>query len=135
MLERLKRDPVRDVNKVLQISFEGLGHSEKEIFLHIACLFNHEKKDYVVEILRSLDLCPEIGLSELTDKSLLKISDNDELWMHNLLGEMGRNIVHQEFPDEPGKRRILWLYEDIDHVMKNNTVRGYLLELFPFLLI
>ena len=63
------------------------------------------------------------------------ISDYDELWMHNLLGEMGRNIVYQEFPDEPGKRRILWLYEDIDHVMKNNTVRGYLLELFPFLLI
>ena len=135
VLERLKRGPVRDIKKVLQISFERLGHSEQEIFLHIACLFNHEKKDYVVEILRSLDLCPEIGLSELIDKSLLKISDYDELWMHNLLGEMGRNIVYEESPGEPGKRRILWLYEDIDRVMKNNTVRGYLLELFPFLLI
>ena len=43
-LERLKRDPVRDVNKVLQISFDGLGHSEKEIFLHIACLFITRRK-------------------------------------------------------------------------------------------
>ena len=54
--------------------------------------------------------------------------------MHNLLGEMGRNIVHQESPDEPGKCSRLWLYEDVEHVLKNNTVRGYLLELIPFLL-
>ena len=134
-LERLKEGPRRIVIQVLEISFDGLNDLLKEIFLHIACLFNHEEKDYVVEILHSLDLYPEIGLRELIDKSLLKISDNNELWMCNLLREMGRNIVRQESPDEPGKRSRLWLYEDIEHVLKNNTVRGYLLELFPFLLI
>ncbi|KAF3973350.1 hypothetical protein CMV_003209 [Castanea mollissima] len=35
--------------------------------------------------------------------------------------EMGRNIVRQESPDEPGKHRILWLFEDIDHVLRNDT--------------
>ena len=134
-LERLKEGLGRIVIQVLEISFDGLDDLLKEIFLHIACLFNHEKKDYVVEIFHSLDLYPEIGLRELIDKSLLKISDNNELRMHNLLGEMGRNIVRQESPEEPGKRSRLWLYEDIDHVLKNNTVKGYLLELFPFLLI
>ena len=106
VFERLKGDPVRDVIKVLQISFDGLGHTEKEIFLHIACFFNHEEEDYVVEILRSLDLYPKIGMGELIDKSLLKILDNNELWMHNLLREKGRNIVRQENPNEPGKRTV-----------------------------
>nr|XP_023891406.1 TMV resistance protein N-like [Quercus suber] len=120
-LERLKEGPGRIVIQVLEISFDGLDDILKEIFLHIACLFNHEEKDYVVEILRSLDLYPEIGLRELIDKSLLKILDYNKLWMHNLLGEMGRNKVCQYSRDEPGKRRILWLYEDIDYVLKNNT--------------
>ena len=50
-----------------------------------------------------------------------------------LLGEMGRNKAFQYSHDEPGKRRILCLYKDIDYVLKNNTVRGYLLELIHFL--
>ncbi|KAM3701693.1 hypothetical protein ACJW31_05G193900 [Castanea mollissima] len=119
-LERLKGDPVRDVIKVLQISFDGLVNSEKEIFLHIACFFNHEKKYYVEEILDNLGLFPKIGIRELIDKSLLKISFNNELCMHNLLREMGRNEIWQESPNELGKCNRLWLYEDIDHVMKNN---------------
>ncbi|KAL0012583.1 hypothetical protein SO802_007691 [Lithocarpus litseifolius] len=120
-LERLKEEPVRDVIKVLQISFDELGHSEKEIFLHIACFFNHEKEDYVEEILDNLGLFPKIGLSVLIEKSLLKISFNNELCMHNLLREMGRNKIWQESPNEPGKRSRLWLYDDIDCVLKNNT--------------
>ena len=133
--ERLKEDPDKEIIQVLRISFDGLCHyTSKEIFLHIACFFNHEKKDYIVKILESLGLFPIIGLKELTDKSLLKIYD-DKLWMHDLLGEMGKNIVHQKSLNEPGKRSKLWLYKDIDYVLKNNKVRGYLLELIPCLFI
>ncbi|KAK4588004.1 hypothetical protein RGQ29_019126 [Quercus rubra] len=118
--ERLKEDPDKEIIQVLRISFDGLCHyTSKEIFLHIACFFNHEKKDYIVKILESLGLFPIIGLKELTDKSLLKIYD-DKLWMHDLLGEMGKNIVHQKSLNEPGKRSKLWLYKDIDYVLKNN---------------
>ena len=78
-LERLKEGLGRIVIQVLEISFDGLDDLLKEIFLHIACLFNHEEKDYVVEILHSLDLYPEIGLRELIDKSLLKISNNNKV--------------------------------------------------------
>ena len=51
------------------------------------------------------------------------------------LGEMGRNSICQKYHDEPGKCSKLWVYTDIDHVLKNNTVRGYLLELIIFLFI
>ena len=72
--------------------------------------FNHEKKDHVVEKLDGLGLYPGIGLKELIDKSLLKIMDDDIVWMHELLEEMGRNIVFQECPDDPGKRSRLWRF-------------------------
>ena len=60
---------------------------------------------------------------------------HNELWIHDLLRDMGRDIVRQESCDEPGKLSRLWLYKDIDNVLKNNTVRGYLFELIPYLLI
>ena len=133
--EKLKEHPKLDVIQVLKISYDGLDGQDQEIFKDIACFFNHEKKDYVVQILKNhLGRYPFIGLSNLIDKSLLKISKNYELWMHDLVEDMGRDVVRQESP-EPGERSRLWLYKDIDHVLKNNTVSSYLLELIPYLLI
>ena len=78
--------------------------------MHIACFFNNQKKNYVLEILYIIGLYPIIGLNlkELANTSLLKIMNNDIVWMHDLLEEMGRNIVHQECLDDPGKRSRLW---------------------------
>ena len=131
-LDRLKEFPEEAIFKVLKISFKGLQTPEKEMFLHIACFFNHHKKDQVVDILDSLGLFPSIGLEELIDKSLLKIMDNDIVWMHDLLEEMGRDIVIQQCPNDPGKRSRLWVYKDIDKVLRKNKVRGYFEKLSPF---
>ena len=125
-LGRLKEIPNGKILKVLQRSYDGLEHIDKEIFLNIACFFNHRGKKSVVEILDYLELYPEIGLRVLNDKSLIKLDDN-HLWMHDLLQELGRDIVRQECPkEEPGKRSRLWLYEDIDNVLTKNTVIDYL---------
>ena len=125
-LDRLKDFPEEKIFEVLKISFDGLQKPQKEIFLHIACFFNHEKKNHVVEKLDILGFYPGIGLKELIDKSLLKIMDNDIVWMHDLLEEMGRSIVCQEFPNDPGKRSRLWRYQDIDKVLRKNKVRSCL---------
>ncbi|XP_075641491.1 disease resistance protein Roq1-like [Castanea sativa] len=119
--EKLKEHPMPDVIRVLKISYDGLEGPEQEIFKDIACFFEHEKKDYVVQILKILGRYPDIGLSILIEKSLLKISENNDLWMHDLLRDMGRDIVRQESRDEPGKRSRLWHYEDNDNVLKNDT--------------
>ena len=76
-------------------------------------------------ILDCLDLYPQIGLRVLADRSLIKYQDN-QLWMHDLLQEMGREIVRTECSkDQPGKRSRLWLYKDVNNVLTKNTVSGY----------
>ncbi|XP_050245513.1 TMV resistance protein N-like isoform X4 [Quercus robur] len=118
-LERIKENPKKEVFNVLQISFDGLDDLDKEIFLHIACFFNHEEKDHIVEVLDSLGLHPDIGLQELIDKSLLE-DDEGILRMHDLLEEMGKNIVRRECPNDCGKWNRLWRNEDIENVLKKN---------------
>ena len=136
---RLKEFPKLEILQVLKISFDGLREIEKEIFLHIACFFNNDKEDDVVKILRYLGLYPDIGLRVLKDKSLVKsngIINDKRLWMHDLLQEMARSIVHQECPEESGKRSRLWLLKDIDNVLSKDTVKGYLenLSIHPIIL-
>jgi hypothetical protein len=133
-LNRLKKFPESDILQVLKISFEGLHKTEKEIFLHIACFFNHKEKNDVVQMLDYLDLYPDVGLRALVNKSLVKVNDT-EVWMHDLLKEMGKNIVHQECLEEPGKRSRLWSFEDINNVLTENTVSCYLENLSIYLII
>ncbi|PRQ36225.1 hypothetical protein RchiOBHm_Chr4g0389091 [Rosa chinensis] len=63
-----------------------------------------------------------IGIAQLQEKALIRIDKDDEIWMHDLIEEMGKDIVYQESPDEPGKRSRVWSEEDVDYVLTNNTV-------------
>ncbi|XP_030936028.1 TMV resistance protein N-like [Quercus lobata] len=131
-LDRLREFPESKILNVLQISFEGLHKIEKEIFLNIACFFNHKNQETIIAILDCLRLYHEIGLRVLIEKSLIKLQDN-QLWIHDLLQEMGRDIVCKECPKDLGKRSRLWLYKDIDNVLTNNmgteTIQGIVLKL------
>ena len=127
-LGRLKEFPERKILDVLQISFDGLQKMEKEIFLHIACFLNYRNQETIIAILDCLELYPKIGLRVLTDKSLIKYQDN-RLWMHDLLQEMGRDIVRKKCPkDQPEKCSRLWLYKDIDSVLTKNYGKRLLKE-------
>ncbi|KAL6342811.1 hypothetical protein AAG906_016646 [Vitis piasezkii] len=80
---KLEREPEVKIQNVLKVSFDGLDHTQKKIFLDIACFFKGEDKDFVSRILDSCDLYAEIGIKIL---------------MHDLIQEMGRNIIRSEFP-------------------------------------
>ncbi|XP_020418282.1 disease resistance protein RPP5 [Prunus persica] len=68
-----------------------------------------------------LECCdPMIGIELLVEKALITI-DGCRVLMHDLLEEMGKEIVRQESPNNPGKRSRLWLHEDVDHVLAENT--------------
>jgi hypothetical protein len=123
MLSKLKEIPDEKIHDKLQISFDGLSELEKKIFLDIACFFKGVDKDHVEDILESCGYHPKFGIDNLINKSLITISSK-KLWLHDLLEEMGREIVRRESFEEPGGCSRLWSSKDIHHVLKNNTVSG-----------
>ena len=92
-LSKYERIPNKDIHKILQISYEGLDENEKDIFLDIACFFKGLDKNYVVDILNACNFFPLFGIQKLVDKSLITLSEYNALSMHDLVQQMGREIV------------------------------------------
>ncbi|TYI03635.1 hypothetical protein ES332_A11G353600v1 [Gossypium tomentosum] len=108
-IERLKQDSNKEILDTLRISFDGM-------------FFNGEKKDLVMKVLDGCEFFPDIGIDVLIKKSLIKVSDDNQyLWMHALLQDMGRKVVEEKCVDEPGKRCRLWKERDVHHVLTKNT--------------
>ncbi|QHO39697.1 TMV resistance protein N [Arachis hypogaea] len=65
------------------------------------------------------------------NQSLVTI-EYDSLGMHDLLEEMGKQIVIQESPNDASKRSRLWCYEDVDFVLtqkkKTKATHGIVLR-------
>ncbi|KAK4573880.1 hypothetical protein RGQ29_031723 [Quercus rubra] len=120
-LYKLKEEPNRDILDILQISFDKLTDLQKGLFLDIACFFKGENKDCIKDVLESFYHSLDYDIGVLEDKSLITIDDYGILWMHDLLQDMGQEIVHRESPTEPGGRSRLWIYDDVIHVLKNNS--------------
>ena len=112
--------PNKEIQKILQVSFEGLDKNEQDIFLDIACFFKGLSKNYVVDILATCNLYPDSGISKLIDRCLISV-EFDDLRMHDLLQQMGRYIVQQE-SNVPGKCTRLWCYDDALEVLIDNMV-------------
>ncbi|XP_056174747.1 TMV resistance protein N-like isoform X2 [Syzygium oleosum] len=131
-LERLRTIPNGQIDEILKISFDGLETHEQSIFLDIACFFKGEDKDYVTKLLDRCNFYPDRGLQILSQKSLIYVNSN-KIWMHDLLQEMGREIVRQESPENPGRRSRLWHHEDIMRVLRENlgtnSVEGIKLDM------
>ena len=121
VLGRLRKFPEREVLDVLQISFDGLKISEQKIFLDIACFFKGMTRYRVANILQT-HYKPYIDIDVLVEKSLITILGEEVLWMHDLLQELGKEIVCRESPDEPGGRSRLWLKVDALHLLINSSV-------------
>jgi hypothetical protein len=122
-IQKIKSVPHPKIQDKLKISYESLDSMEKDIFLDIACFFKGMKGDEVIDILESCGYFPQIGIEILIERSLITLdSVNNKLGMHDLLQEMGRDIVFQESPNDPSRRSRLWSQEDIDHVLTKNKV-------------
>ncbi|XP_038719767.1 disease resistance-like protein DSC1 [Tripterygium wilfordii] len=130
-LMKLERNPNIAVQQVLLISYAGLDHQEKDLFLNIACLFRGGSVNEVKWFHDACNYSTDIELAVLIDKSLITIRTG-RIWMHDLLQEMGRQIVREE-SKEPGKRSRLWDHHDICDVLTMNTgtlaVKGILLDM------
>ena len=121
-LDMYKKIPKEDIQKKLQVSYDGLQDTEKDIFLDIACFFKGRDKGYVVKILDACELYPGFGIPRLVDKCLITIDQNGRLSMHDLIQQMGREVVRQQAPNILGKRSRLCCYKDSLEVLTRNKV-------------
>ncbi|XP_010068375.2 disease resistance protein RUN1-like [Eucalyptus grandis] len=110
--DRLKEVPQGKVHEILKIVINGLEANERTIFLDIACFLNGYDKEEIIKSLEKCDVHAESGLEILAKKSLIYIDENNKIWMHDLLQEMGRQIVIQECPENPNKRSRIWCHKD-----------------------
>jgi len=74
--------------------------------------------------------CMKHYIGVLVEKSLIKISWNDKVTLHDLIEDMGKEIVRKESPKELGKRSRLWFHKDIIQVLQENKVHNYCFGLF-----
>jgi len=123
-LEKLRRTPNEKIQKILEISFDSLDSYTQDIFLDIACFFVDMDKEYTFKILDGCNFFPESGIPILIERSLVTIDYQNKLKMHNLIRDMGREIVCKKSRNYPGKRSRLWFYEDVLNVLHKLTVRG-----------
>ncbi|XP_020539061.2 disease resistance protein RUN1 [Jatropha curcas] len=117
-LRRLKEIPNEKILSKLQLSYDGLDKILQEMFLDIACFFKGMDEEYVVKVLESCGFFPDSGIGELIDKSLITVSGFVE--MHDLVQEMGREIVRRESNENPGLHSRIWFDKDLYYIQVKN---------------
>ncbi|XP_038719939.1 TMV resistance protein N-like [Tripterygium wilfordii] len=123
-LERLRRIPHSQIQDKLRVSYDGLSSDkENDMFLDIACFFIGMDKYYVIQILDGCGFLAESGVSLLMQRCLVTVNEDNKLVMHDLLRDMGRDIVRESSPKDPRSTR-LWLQEEVfDVLVKHRRLR------------
>nr|AXU93574.1 RPP4/RPP5-like protein [Arabidopsis thaliana] len=128
MMPRLRNGLNGDIMKTLRVSYDRLHQKDQDMFLCIACLFNGFEVSYVKDLLED-----NVGLTMLSEKSLIRITPDGHIEMHNLLEKLGREIDRAKSKGNPGKRQFLTNFEDIHEVVTEKTGTETLLGIrLPF---
>ncbi|XP_028756325.1 disease resistance-like protein DSC1 [Neltuma alba] len=127
-LEKLRKSADLEINEVLKISLEGLDIEARESFLDIACVLTGDDTEgrvltRDVEVVKNLlkarrGYSTVFDLNRLRDAALLEVDEFGRILMHDLLKEMGRQVVREESKD-PRKRSRLWDPKDISEILEN----------------
>ena len=130
ILEKYKKFPNPNIQQVLRISYDGLDQTQRDIFLDIACIFKGFYKEVVVNILQSsYSYDPFCDIEKLIDKGLI-IVVSGKLVMHDLIQQMGFEIVREE-SEVSKKHKKLLSDEDALEELTGDMVCHFYLS-FPF---
>ncbi|CAL1404566.1 unnamed protein product [Linum trigynum] len=102
----------------LKVSYTDLSHNEKQIFLDIACFFAGSHKDIPYYMWSGCDFYPESGITNLINRSLLKLDKRNQFWMHDLIKDLGRAIVREDVRN-PYNRSRIWSTDDALDMLRN----------------
>ena len=122
-LAKLKEVPNMEIDFIFRLSYNELDDKEKNIFLDIACFFKGHERKNITKILNECGFFADIGIIHLLDKALIRVDFENCIQMHDLIQEMGKQIVREESLKNPGQRSRLCDPKDVIDVLKNNRVR------------
>ncbi|XP_061349871.1 disease resistance-like protein DSC1 [Gastrolobium bilobum] len=133
VLDKLKKIPLAEIYDVLRLSYEGLDPEEQNIFLDIACCFKGETRGHITSLLDGCGFSTDVGIRCLQDKSLINVSKDNKVLMHDLIQEMGWQIVREKFMNEPGKRSRLWdpkeIFDVLNYNMGTDSIESIVLDM------
>ncbi|CAN1730834.1 Disease resistance protein L6 [Linum perenne] len=118
-LTELKKIPPAKVQERLKISYDELTHNEKQVFLDVACLFVGVNKDAPIYMWSDCDFYPASTVRTLVQRSLIRINEKDQFWMHDHVRDLGRAIVCEENNQNPYKRSRIWSNRDAINMLKS----------------
>ncbi|KAK2973598.1 hypothetical protein RJ640_003120 [Escallonia rubra] len=125
LLAQLQAIPKNRILRKLEISYDSLEDDhDRNLFLEVACFFVGEDKDHMVTILDECEVHTIIGVQNLMDRCLLRVDEYNRVMMHQMLRDMGREIIRRESPKDPGNRSRLWHHKESFSVLKDNSGTG-----------
>ncbi|CAJ2663628.1 unnamed protein product [Trifolium pratense] len=119
-LAKLKEIPNGEIDRILRWSYDELDDKEKNTFIDIACFFKGHKQDSVTKILNECGFFANIGIRTLLDKALIRVDFENCIQMHDLIQEMGKQIVREESLKNPEQRSRLCDPKEVGDMLKNN---------------
>jgi len=123
-IDNLSRIPESNIQGKLLRSYYALDGELQSAFLDIACFFIGLEREYVAKVLGArCRYNPEVVLETLRERSLIQVF-GETVTMHDLLRDMGREVVRESPPKEPGKRTRIWNQEDAWNVLEQQKVRA-----------
>ncbi|CAM6028769.1 unnamed protein product [Sphagnum balticum] len=123
----------QDILKKLKVSYDGLSPEARMMFLDIACFMVGQPEHIAMQIFEACKFDYDGGqarfFSSLKDKCLVKLDEDRQIIMHDLLRDMGRQVVKNESHNmEKRTPSHLWNPEMVQRVLQNkegtNQVRG-----------
>ncbi len=110
----------------LKVSYDGLFPEARMMFLDIACFMIGQREDIAMQIFEACKFDYEGGqarfFNSLKDKCLVKVDEDKRITMHDLLRDMGRQVVKDESRNMEKTPSHLWDPEMAERVLQNKEV-------------
>jgi len=116
----------KDILNKLKVSYDGLSLEARMMFMDIACFMIGQREHIVMQIFEACKSDykgPAPSFNLLEDKGLVKLDEDRRIIMHDLLRDMGRQVVkNQSHKMEKGTPSHLWDPEMVQRVLQNKEV-------------
>ncbi len=115
----------KDILDKLMISYDGLPPEEQLMFLDISCFMIGQREHIAMQIFKACTFDykgPAASFSSLKDKCLVKLDEDRRIVMHDLLRDMGRQVVKNKSHMEKRTPSHLWDPEMVQRVLQNKEV-------------